>query len=172
MSSSEPRRWAWETFDPASPHAGATVAALLQGINSRAGDVPRMWPHYRAATNEGKSTSWFEAEHSALTLFGLHQQSKTRHMHCNGAELGSAAKKLRAHEKGNPDAVDTHMQAIASTSSASHLVGRLRGLVTLLKSIDQPLDYTRLHRDIANWHRPEQRARIRLRWGDQYYVWR
>jgi CRISPR system Cascade subunit CasB len=163
---------------------GADLAKLRRGLGRGPGDVPEMWRFYTTLNQEGHKTAWFAAEHDALTLFALHQQSQSRPMHRSGVGLGTAVRSLRGEKDsdipgaegggGKPkldriDAVDRRFAAAATATSRSELVLHLRGLVTQLRGAGQGLDYTILHKELANWERPDRAPQIRRKWGSQYF---
>lgn len=153
---------------------GAALAALRRGIGREPGTVPQMWPYYTTLTADGRVTPALAAEHVALTLFAVHQQSKAQLMHRDGVGLGTALGNLRADPQRSQDALDRRFSAGATASSTSELELHLRGLVALLrqsaKAGGQPLDYTELMRDLVAWQRPDGAARIRRKWGAQYFA--
>lgn len=169
-------RWFWERFDPTSGNAGADLAALRRGVGRAPGSVPEMWPYYRAIVDDAVAASGgvprsLEAEHAALTLFSVHQQSQSACMHHADVGVGAALLRLRRSEKFSVDALDRRVHAAATATDAGELVAHLRGLVTQLRAISQPLDYSSLARDVYDWRFPDSRARVRRRWGLQYYGW-
>ncbi|GAA2009289.1 hypothetical protein GCM10009799_41420 [Nocardiopsis rhodophaea] len=163
------RRWFWEKFTPDDRQAGADLAALRRGLGRTAGAVPEMWRYYTTLNREGELRPELVAEHVALSLFGLHQQSQSARMHRPGIGVGDAGLALRNSEKYSSEAVDRRITMVATATSPTELIGHLRGLITLLSNAGQPLDYTRLHQDVRGWHYPESRDRIRQRWGGQYH---
>ncbi|MFF7130435.1 type I-E CRISPR-associated protein Cse2/CasB [Streptomyces sp. NPDC008240] len=155
---------------------GEDLAVLRRGLSRPAGDVLEMFPFYTCPVDDflarrGQMSIAQEAEHAALALYGLHQQSQDRPMHRRGVSLGRAMRALRQHDRSSPEAVDARFQQAFAANSASALRIRLRGLVTQLKGIDQPLDYDLLADDLYAWHRHDARGRIRRRWGLDYYNW-
>ncbi|WP_432161539.1 type I-E CRISPR-associated protein Cse2/CasB [Streptomyces sp. NRRL F-5630] len=155
---------------------GEDLAVLRRGLTRPAGTVLEMFPFYTCpiddfAARKGQMSAEQEAEHIALALYGLHQQSQDRPMHQPGIGLGRAMLVLRGHDKTSADAVDRRFQQTFSTTSLTALQSRLRGLVTQLKDIKCPLDYDRLICDIQDWNRPATRSRVRRRWGLDYYGW-
>lgn len=170
-------RWLWEDLDPKEARSGAVLAALRTGVAREPGDVSGLWRYYRAvvpdeAAARGKIHPSLAAEHAALTLFAVHQQSQSTRMHREGSPLGASLRALRASAfKDNPDALDRRVNAAAATESIKDLTVHLRGLVRLLRDQQIPLDYTALAEDVAAWHYPDARGRVRRRWGAQYYVW-
>ncbi|MEU0650274.1 type I-E CRISPR-associated protein Cse2/CasB [Streptomyces umbrinus] len=155
---------------------GEDLAVLRRGLGRPAGTVLEMFPFYTCpiddfAARRGEVSAEQEAEHVALALYGLHQQSQERPMHCDGVSLGRAMLELRRHDRTSDEAVDSRFQQAFSATSTPALQLRLRGLVTQLKDIKQPLDYNRLACDLRDWNRPESRSRVRRRWGLDYYGW-
>jgi CRISPR type I-E-associated protein CasB/Cse2 len=170
--------WYWTSFDPAARYAGSETAILRKGVGRDVGSVPELWRFYTVIVPDrlaahGRITPQLAAEHAALTLFGIHQQSQKTPMHQEGEHIGAALLKLRARPQfsGNPEALDRRVNAAATSTSVTELVFHLRGLVTLLRGEKLPLDYTMLIEDMADWHYPDRQARARRRWGANYYAW-
>jgi CRISPR system Cascade subunit CasB len=177
---------------PAGP-PGADLAALRRGVGREPGSVPAMWPFYLMTNPDGTWTREYAAEHAALTLFATHQQSQARPMHRRAVGLPTAVLALRQHrpataataqaaaaaegqtDRQTPDwskidAVDRRFNAAATSADLTELVMHLRGLVTQLRGIGQPLDYTRLYQDLRDWQYPSRVSRVRRRWGMQYFT--
>lgn len=155
---------------------GEELAVLRLGLSRPAGTVLEMFAFYTCPIDDfaacrGEVSAEQEAEHMALALYGLHQQSQDWPMHRGGVGLGRAMRELRSHDRTSDEAVDSRFQQAFAATSPPALQLRLRGLVTQLKDIKQPLDYDRLAADILNWHRPEPRSRVRRRWGLDYNGW-
>ncbi|NGO75772.1 type I-E CRISPR-associated protein Cse2/CasB [Streptomyces sp. YC504] len=182
----QPRIWhlyiatdgTWRRTQPGAQQRppGEDLAVLRRGIGRPAGTVLEMFPFYTCpiddfAARKGEVSREQEAEHIALALYGLHQQSQDRPMHRAGISLGRAMLALRRHDRTSDEAVDSRFQQAFSATSAAALQLRLRGLITQLKDIKQPLDYDRLATDLHAWHRPEARSRVRRKWGLDYYGW-
>lgn len=150
---------------------GEDLAVLRSGLDHRAGNVLALFRYYATPT-DGQVTTDLEAEHATLALYGLHQQSQDRPMHRPGVTLGAALLGLRRSGRFSEEAVDRRVETAANTTSVDAFRYRLRGLVTQLRTVGQPLDYTRLLRDIRDWHWPASRQHVRRRWGLDYYAWR
>ncbi|MFI8266577.1 type I-E CRISPR-associated protein Cse2/CasB [Streptomyces sp. NPDC085665] len=155
---------------------GEDLAVLRRGLGRPAGTVLEMFAFYTCpvddfAARRGEVSPAQEAEHMALALYGLHQQSQDRPMHRDGIGLGRAMRELRRHERTSEAAVDSRFQQTFSATSTHALQLRLRGLITQLRDIKQPLDYNQLTRDILHWNRPDSRTRVRRRWGLDYHAW-
>jgi CRISPR system Cascade subunit CasB len=152
--------------------SGEDLAALRRGIGKEAGGVPEMWPFYTTLAADGRLSDALRAEHLALTLFAVHQQSLSQPAHRSGVGFGSAMKSLRESEQFSAEAVDRRFTAAATATSLAELGVHVRGLITQLRGIrPQPgLDYTLLFRDLREWQWPDRVAAVRRRWGSQYFV--
>lgn len=155
---------------------GEDLALMRAGLAVRACELWEMCRFYTFKVNDeearrGQVSREQEAEHAALGLYGLHQQSKRTSMHRAGVGLGVALRRLRDHGKFSADAVNAKVTAAATTTDPDALLLRLRGLVDLLRTIDQPLDYDRLMWLIYDWHREDRRRLARRRWALEYQVW-
>jgi CRISPR system Cascade subunit CasB len=93
-------------------------------------------------------------------------------MHRRGVGVGRALAALRANEKFSDEAIDRRVAAAATATSLTELGFHLRSLVTQLKGIDQPVDYTQLMDDLVRWQDAGRRARVRRRWGSDYFLGR
>jgi CRISPR system Cascade subunit CasB len=149
---------------------GQDLAAMRSGLGQTAGTVPALWPYYVTPT-DGRRTAGLDAEHAALALFGLHQQSQRTPMHKKDVGLGDALRALRTSDRFSEEALDRRVAALVNATSVPALLYRLRGLITQLRAIGQPLDYSRLMQDINRWRHPEARQRVRRAWGLAYYAW-
>ncbi|MFG3043995.1 type I-E CRISPR-associated protein Cse2/CasB [Streptomyces sp. NPDC048202] len=154
------------TKSPRRP-PGEDLAALRAGLGRQAFTEPRLWPYYRTPT-DGAVTRELQAEHAALSLYGLHQQSQSLSMHRPGVRTGKALRAL--HERFGEEAVDRRVAATVGSTTVTAFVHRLRGLVTQLRSIQQPLDYDRLMQDILRWHFPDGRSQVRRQWGLAFHT--
>ncbi|WP_405643924.1 type I-E CRISPR-associated protein Cse2/CasB [Streptomyces uncialis] len=163
---------------------GEDLAALRAGLGRAAFTVPAMWSYY-VSTCDGRVTPELEAEHAALALYGLHQQSRREPMHTPRVNLGQALGDLRRRENGkaqNPErtvtgrettrdtALDRRVAAAVEATSLPPLLYRLRNLVPSLRAEAIALDYDLLMKDLSCWRYPERRQRVRRRWGLGYYA--
>lgn len=105
----------------------------------------------------------------ALTLYALHQQGAQRSMHADGQRLGMAIRKLAGNDTDRLKAVQRRFNAFATARSMPECLHHLRGLVQLLRSEDIPLDYVELAGDLYEFQTPDGAARVRLRWGQDFY---
>ncbi|SFS43836.1 CRISPR system Cascade subunit CasB [Streptomyces harbinensis] len=156
------------TGQPIEP-PGEDLAALRSGLGRPAGDVFSLWAFYTTPC-DGHLPPRLEAEHAALALYGLHQQSRRDPMHRPHVGLGTALAHLRNSGRFGAEALDRRVDAAANATSVSSLRHRLRGLVTQLRTGGQPLDYDMLLEDLHDWRLPDRRRRVRRRWGLEYYA--
>ncbi|MFJ3505081.1 type I-E CRISPR-associated protein Cse2/CasB [Streptomyces sp. NPDC090135] len=171
--------WYWVQFEPGRRKGntmppGGDLAALILGLTVSAGNVPQMWPFYRtrvddALASRGQIPDYLVAEHMALALFASHQQGQARLMHRPGVRLGAATRAL--HDRFSLEGVEGRMAAAAQARSLNAVFNHLRGLVSQLAVIGQPLDYTRLLADLRSWPFPESRSRTLRTWGSDYHAW-
>ncbi|WP_434795245.1 type I-E CRISPR-associated protein Cse2/CasB [Streptomyces albidoflavus] len=159
----------WRTDVPGGP-PGEELAALRSGLGREAASAPAMWPHYTTPTDGGLNAH-LVAEHSALALYGLHQQSQSTPMHQRGIGLGRALHALRLSDRYSSDALDRRVAATVESNGLPPLLYRLRMLIPNLRAAAQPLDYDLLMQELVDWQRPDQRQLVRRKWGLEYYVW-
>lgn len=155
---------------------GEDLAVMRTGLGRDAGTVPALCRYYTCeiddwAARRGEVSIEQAAEHAALALFGLHQQSKTRPMHRPGIPLGKALRKLREDGKFSQQAVDARVDAAATATNVTALLMRLRSLIDQLRTINQPLDYDQLMKLIHDWHSTDGRQGARRKWAVDYQVW-
>lgn len=168
-------------IDPKRRPPGADLAALRSGLGRLPGTVPAMWRFHHfeirdSAAESGYADPHYAAEHHALTLYGVHQQSLSKPMHRPEVGVGRAIRALhaggRTGDDGRSQAIDRRFYAAVTATTVEEVAYHLRGLVQLLKALEVPaaLDYSRLVEDLTAWDRPEQRDRVRLRWGKDFHA--
>ena len=144
-----------------NPHQiRADLANLRRGIGKAPGDLPELWgllfrdfpEELMSSTGEPTWAEW--AVSGALTLYALHQQGAQRSMQADGHRL---------------KAVQRRFNAFATARSMPECLHHLRGLIQLLRSKDIPLDYVELAGDLYEFQTPDGAARVRLRWGQDFY---
>jgi CRISPR system Cascade subunit CasB len=170
---------AWRRSGPTAKSerpTGEELAALRRGIGREAGTVPELWPYYETENPDhlgrrGLVSDGLVAEHIALSLYGLHQQSQEKPMHKPGRGLGTAVRRLRGRDAFSADAIDRRFNAAATSSTQHELTLHLRSLVTLLRGQEIALDYTQVVEDLARWSWDDGRSRTRRRWGSDYFGW-
>lgn len=148
------------------------LAALRRAATQPPGADPRTWELTLADVSpdaRGDDATPAEvAAHAAMTLYALHQQSRSKPMHGGGAGLGSAVRAL-GRATGAEDAVRRRFEALGTAATFPELLHHARGLVRQLRSENLPLDYGRLTQDLLDWQDPARASSVRLRWGRDYH---
>lgn len=154
--------------------ARGSLAALRRAASKAPGEVPETWSLTEVPANDqtgplGDSPTWNEiAVHTAITLYAVHQQSRTTGMFRPGVGLGGAARKLIGPaDQENPSA-RARFNALVTSTTLAELQHHLRTFVSLLRSQDIGLDHAMLADDIVDFQRPGCAKRVRLRWARQY----
>lgn len=159
------------------PPPGADLAAMRAGLGRAPGEAWAVWAYCVSEIDErlarqDRMSAEQRAEHAALALYGLHQQSQATPMHKAGVRPGQALYALRAGGKFSEQAVDRRVDAAATATRPEALHTHLRGLITQLRTVAQPLDYNALLDDLREFEHPDGRRRVRRRWGRDYYGWK
>lgn len=153
----------------------ADMANLRRGIGKRPGELPQLWELlFRDFSEElmsrDGSPTWEEwAVFGALTLYAMHQQGSEQNMHVSGKRLGIAIGSLTAGDEDRMKAVQRRFNAFATAKEMPECLHHLRGLVQLLRSEGIGLDYAELAGDLYEFQTPEGAAKVRLRWGQDFY---
>ena len=148
------------------------LAALRRGVGRTLEEAPDSWPSVLEVSG---SQRWREpAAHLALGLFALHQQSQAPgSMNSDGWTLGKASRVLKGRRGAtgaSEQGVEHRFQAALASETIDALGVHLRGLVTLLRGAEVPLDYPRLYRDLCAWLSPDRRERVCLGWARDYFA--
>ncbi len=152
--------------------AVAMMARLRHAAGKPVGSVPDVWPITLAAElvrpGDGDEPTHAEvAVHIALTLYAVHQQSRSDRMHRRGVGFGRALRALRPVD-AETDPIRRRFQAVGTADSLDELVHHARGLVQLLRVAGQPLDYGLLADQLHAWQRGDE-VRVRLVWARDFY---
>lgn len=151
--------------------ARAQVAALRKGASRSPGELPEIWELTRVEVPDGAgdAPTWEEiAVHTAMTLYAVHQQSRTEPMFSPSVGLGSAAHDLVGRDEENPSA-RARFNALVTSTTVAELRHHLRGFVSLLRARGIALDHAMLADDIVGFQRPGGAKKVRLNWARQYY---
>jgi CRISPR system Cascade subunit CasB len=150
----------------------ADLAALRRAATQPVGADPRTWELALADVSpwarDDEATAAETAAHAAMTLYALHQQSRSQPMHRRGAGLGSAVRELGRATSAEA-AVRRRFQALGTAATFTELMHHARSLVRQLRSAGVALDYGRLTRDLLDWQDPAKASAVRLRWGRDYH---
>ena len=155
--------------------AGAELANLRRGIGHIPGDFPELWglimkdfpDELLSKTGEPTKGEW--AAYISLTLYAMHQQSIDVSVNEKDVSIGRAVGKLISSEDDR-ERVGRRFNAFASATDIEEAAQHLRGLIRLIKSKKIKLDYPNLACDLYDYQWGEEsRARVRLRWGQDFY---
>jgi CRISPR system Cascade subunit CasB len=155
----------------------AILAKLRHGIGKKPGEDPELWgilleglPE-KWLSNRGEPSPAEWAIYTSLTLFALHQQGndpQCRSMQGQGVSLGRAVRGLVKDDE-DEERILRRFRQVVGADSMPELTHYLRSMVQLLRQEDIPLDYGALANDLYQFQFPEAAARVRLRWGEDYY---
>ncbi|OAR21853.1 type I-E CRISPR-associated protein Cse2/CasB [Streptomyces sp. ERV7] len=168
----------WDRFAPDGADSGAQLAALRSGTGREAGAVPAMWPYYRTRMSallrdQGALTKDLIAEHTALFLFGQHQQGRSRTMHVPGNSPGTAARLLLAKNDSGHEALERRLGALITSIDTGEVAMHLRGLIPQLSRAGIGLDYDLLRTALRTWDDPKQphmQGSFRDRWDRDFRI--
>jgi CRISPR system Cascade subunit CasB len=155
----------------------AALAHLRANVAREPGADPRIW----SLTVEGvpgdargdSASAEERAVHAALTLYAVHQQSRSDGMHQPGVGLGRAVARLdRARGGGESEhtsPVRRRFDAAVTAEDLTEVVHHLRGLVGQLRADGIGLDYGMLADDLHLYQRPDGADVVRRRWARQFH---
>ncbi|AVM62639.1 type I-E CRISPR-associated protein Cse2/CasB [Actinomyces sp. oral taxon 897] len=148
------------------------MAALRGAVTREPGEVPATWAltQVRVPDDAGDAPTREEiAVHTAMTLYAVHQQSRTDPMFHPGKGLGHASRELIGPpDQENPSA-RKRFNALVTSTTITELRHHLRDLVSLLRARGITLDHAMLADDIVRFQRPGGAKEVRLVWARQYH---
>ena len=152
--------------------ARGEMAALRKGASRDSGELPEIWELTSVEIPEYASDAPTREEiavHTAMTLYAVHQQSRTERMFVPGRGLGRAARSLIGPpDEENPSA-RARFNALVTSTTVTELRHHLRGLISLLRARNIALDHAMLADDILHFQQPGGAKKVRLAWARQYY---
>lgn len=149
----------------------ADLAALRKAVSAAPGEHPEIWSltEVRDTKVVGDDPTWEEiAVHTAMTLYAVHQQSRTDPMFKPGHGLGRAARQLIGSAEDENPSARARFNALVTSTTVSELRHHLRGFVSQLRARSIPLDHAMLADDLVHFQRPGGAKNVRLRWSRQY----
>ena len=157
----------------------ATLANLRRGIGKIPGELPELWGSFLEDLPEelmspsGKPSKEEWAIYTAITMYALHQQGKsisTNNMNCADMSVGNAVRILiPPGDDPHNSSIMKRFNKLITASSMSELVYHLRNIIQLLRVSDIPIDYERLAEDLYEMQFVDSSAKIKLRWGQDFY---
>ena len=161
---------------PPHPEAISALARLRRGIGRDPGfdftlerylQVPDDLLGHRPA-DDAEATDAEHAQHDAVTLYALHQQSRRERMHADGRGLGQALSELVRRSAG-PEGVRRRFAALGTASTYHESIYHLRSLITMLREHQIPLDYGLLADDLKTLRGPTGRPTVQAIWGREFF---
>ncbi|MET9424648.1 type I-E CRISPR-associated protein Cse2/CasB [Streptomyces sp. NPDC006540] len=166
--------------------AVAALARLRRGAGRPAGQLPDLWslidtgplhetPPGTRPMSDSELVRAEDALHVALTLYALHQQSRSKGMHQADRPdrrrgLGAAVRRMM--KPGDIDEPLRKRLVRAGTApDLTALAQRLRDIVVLLRREDIELDYALLAGQLYTWQRPGGADAVRREWGRSFHAW-
>ncbi|WP_228992002.1 type I-E CRISPR-associated protein Cse2/CasB [Streptomyces sp. DH8] len=156
--------------------AVAALARLRRGAGKDTATIPDLWGlldtellHTTPGTRPDEAEA---AVFTAMTLYALHQQSRSTAMHCTGGdELGAAVRRLMPPGEIDEPVRKRFVRA-GSAPTLTVLAARLREITLLLRGEDLSLDYALLAEQLYAWQLPGGRDRVRRSWGRSFHAHR
>ena len=171
----------WNGYHADRATAVADLAQLRHTVPARGGLSQVSWEFFARTPglpeqpfNAGDDPTPTElAAAAALAFYALHQQSRrVISMHRRGRDhsLGAAAHRLQgAVGSAGSAGIERRMQALLRAQSIEAILEQLRALISLLRSYEVPLDYTRLATDLRMAQSPNGLRAVRVRWSRDFY---
>ncbi|MFC3739526.1 type I-E CRISPR-associated protein Cse2/CasB [Paractinoplanes deccanensis] len=160
--------------DPPQPQAVSALARLRRAIGREPGfdytleDYLYVPDEFLDARQTETAADVEYAVHDAVSLYALHQQSRREKMHIDGHGLGRAVAELVRASDG-PDGVRRRFAALGTASTYQESIYHLRGLITMLRGHQIPLDYGLLAEDLCTLRRPSDRQQVQAIWGREFF---
>ena len=163
-----------------TPAAVAARAHLRSAAGREVGDVPAIWSYTLDSGSEKelgqKPTRGERAVHTALTLWALHQGSNNVSMNSTGGRertIGASVRRLAYSVMGGRERAEGHpvykrLCAMIAAPTFESLTVHARGLVSMPRSAEIPMDYGRFAADLYHWQKPERRASVLRQWGRDF----
>lgn len=170
-----------------APMVRTKLAKLRKGVSHKPGDNPEIWditlsdlPEVFLSDN-GEPSKYEYAIHIALTLFAMHQQGrniKTECMHKQTPKdskaqiycFGSAVRRLAGTKDSDSfKSIRRRFNATVTSESIEEFSHHLRNMIQLLKAKGIELDYVSLAQEIYLFQFPDNRDKLRLKWGQDFY---
>ncbi|MFC8294859.1 type I-E CRISPR-associated protein Cse2/CasB [Streptomyces sp. NPDC057242] len=156
--------------------AVADLARLRRGAGKDAATIPDLWGlldiELLHSTPGVRPDEAEEAVFIAVTLYALHQQSRSTAMHRTGGdELGAAVRRLMPPGEIDEPVRKRFVRA-GSAPTLTVLAARLREITLLLRGEDLSLDYALLAEQLYAWQLPGSRDQVRRSWGRSFHAHR
>ena len=143
----------------------AILAKLRRAIGTPISEAPNTW-EFLLQDMPRKDERFTNAVYVTLCLYALHRQGKEDDV--NGdINFATAISKIRTTE--NASGILRRFNAVATATDFSELAYHARGLVQLLKSHDEKMNYPQFANDLLHFQNPKYKNEIMLKWGQDFY---
>nr|WP_300337523.1 type I-E CRISPR-associated protein Cse2/CasB [Actinomyces sp.] len=149
----------------------ADLAALRRAARMSPGALPEVWNLTEVPVPPGHSDAPTREEiavHTAMTLYAIHQQSRTEPMHVPGRGLGQAARALIGPPDDELSSARARFNALVTSTTMSELTHHLQAFVSQLRARRIPLDYAALADELVRFQQADGAKAVRLTWARQY----
>lgn len=158
-----------------TPWGTAMLAKLRNAAGAAPSERPDVWEVTLGACLDRFSAEDREkaelAIHTALTLFGLHQQGKYESLSWKGIRFGQAAKSIIAEDRSNEAGIRRRFSALVTSTEFTELSHHLRGLVQLMRAKPYGFDYPRFAGELYKYQQgAEFRDIVCTNWGRDFYA--
>ncbi|WP_448062243.1 type I-E CRISPR-associated protein Cse2/CasB [Cellulomonas hominis] len=156
-----------------TPWSRAALAQLRRGVGQPIGSLPDLLPLLvnpdSPPPRTDEPTPDEIAIYTALTLYGVHQQSQHTRMHDRSRSFGAALGTLRYSGGAENPGVVRRFQAMCTAPDLAELAEHARSLITLLRASGHGFHYGRFAEDLVRFQDPRHEDEVRLRWGRDFY---
>ncbi len=166
-----------------SPYARAGRAQLRSALGKEVGLVPAIWQFTvdvgPSTRDDTEPTRGELAVHMALALWAVHQGSHLDPVHrrseTGDRSIAAAARRLADNDKFAKSGKELHetpiyarLSALVRATTFDSLVTQARGIVNLLSSANDPMDYGQFAVDLFQWQDLRYRSAVIRRWGRDF----
>jgi CRISPR system Cascade subunit CasB len=156
-------------------YSRATLARLRRGVGKKIEEFPDAWDimlcdlDERLLSKNGSASFAEKAIFTTFTLYALHQQGKfPEKMNSGNDSFGAAVGKLVIPNR-NEEAIKRRFDAVITSKDYTELSWHAKGLIQLLKANSVPMNYAKFATDLYIFQQQEQKNKVRLRWGEDFY---
>lgn len=154
----------------------AKLARLRRGVGKEPGELPELWGFFlceipdNMLSRDGEPTRAEWAIYLSLTLFAVHQQSKSESVHAEKISLGKAAAGLLDEKTDEErERVMRRFGPVLTAKDMPELSHHLRCFVELLRAKGINLDYVQLAMDIFEFQFEDSKKKVQLLWAQDFY---
>jgi CRISPR system Cascade subunit CasB len=142
----------------------AALATLRRGLGKSPGEATGMFRYVMPLLPENSHPGRERAYFTVASLFALHPMSTAA-----DASMGTHFAALRSQNPQNAESLERRFTALLA-AHPDDMQSHLRQAVTLLKSKDVAINWSRLLNDLANWSHPDWSEGIKTRWARDFWT--